>query len=152
MTRNVKKLEELRLVVLQEIIADRELSAFGKLKRIDELRLLPYAKFVQNEFEEWEDKFRQSLMEKYNATNHFIIDSIFNPHALDFEKYESVSYYKALDGLRDKMSHEGALIDEIAILTLRGHQDKIIKSFDEIVAQVLNFCVEKQIIGFKNDW
>lgn len=171
------RLELLKAQRVEEILNDDSLSKIDKLRTIEEEKLWDYSRFIQDEFAsfngcEWqneaielEKKEAERLLELgvgddicakmfYQSK---MTDSIFDPSLFIYEKYEIVSYARALE-----LAHENHLcevnseeFDEnplMTVITTRHPYTELKKNYLDIVDVVFNFAVKNKIVGFKNDW
>lgn len=146
-----KQIEALKEQRIQEILDDNTLSKIDKLKLFETEQLFICAPYIQNEFPEWVAEAKtlakaeikdRSTIEYYSI----MTDSIFDPSNDKYEKYETVSYAEELEDLNSEES------DLIVVITTRGPAISLIKTRQEVIDVVFDFCVKNRFWGFKNDW
>ncbi len=153
--QQIKKLEEKRI---QEILDDDSLSKIEKLKLLENENLFTIASYIQHEFRKWEEeakeleklKAEQEFANNKDPNKHFyhskMTDSIFDPSLGIHEKYETVSYADALENLETDEN------DMVVVITTRNPHIKLLKSKQEVIDVVFDFCVQHKYHSFKINW
>lgn len=154
----IKALQTLRIA---EIVNDDSLFKVEKLKLLEKEKLFGYASSIQTEFPEWEEEIIE--LERIEARRRFdngkdkyfyqskMVDSVFDPSRDTYEKCELVSYADFIENMLDEFEDE-TNSDNIIVLSTRGPCVTLSKPLNEVIDKIFDFCIEKRIIGFKNDW
>lgn len=157
-TEPLSKMTKLRLAReerAEEILNDSSLSSLDKLATLEEERIWLYAAFIQDEFSEWEvellKKFKEEVPQHNDDDDDVpIMDSIFSPSHMRYEKGAQVSYADALQNLVVDGDDDDPLIP---VLETRSKPVvRLQKRLSEIADKVLEFCKQNEIVGFVNDW
>lgn len=85
--------------------------------------------------------------------NHYVIlDSVFDPSHMRYEKHVNVSYASALERLLEGQEDE----DEDPLITVFETRSQPVvqlkKRWSQVADKVLEYCKQNEIIGYVNDW
>ena len=156
----IAQLQEARI---QEILA-LPISKIEKLKLLETENLFGYAPYIQHEFPEWEEEameLEKALAEKQFAegkSEHGMFyhskmtDTIFDPSTFNYEKYETVSYADALENMLEKLDEDEDRNGMVVAVTTRGPYTELLKTPEEVIDKVFDFCIKNKLVGYKNDW
>jgi hypothetical protein len=146
----IKQLQEQRI---QEIINNESISKLDRLNLIKQERLFNIAPYIQDEFKEWGEEFKEQLKLE-NPSSFCMIDSFYDPSTFDFEKYETI-YYDEIEDILDNLvvdDDDGFTGDNYIVFTNRQSKTVFRKSKQEIIDKIYDFCIANKYIGFKMDW
>jgi hypothetical protein len=142
-----EQIEQLKKVRIQEIIgSESTLTREAKLRALSREDLWKHHGWIVHIFPEWEAELKEQVLatgESFAITDDFIIEAI-----RDWSRGSEVDIDVILDIIEDSTDDDG----NIEVVTCRNSDLTIVKTRDEVLDQVFNFFMQKQIVGFKFDW
>jgi hypothetical protein len=173
----MSKLEEfkaLKVEAEQEILNDTTKTPLDKLRDLYYNDMWGYSDWVNIEFPKWtkecEELERQATIDAGKDPEKEYVcrvtDTVFDPSCFEHGRGETVSYVDIMDDyISDfKYEHEDLVAEyektgripesvTMTVVTNRGdYESEVIKPVQEVIDRLCEFCIEKKIIGYTNDW
>lgn len=142
---------------VKQILEDKKLNKVEKLYLIEQEKLFGTSNFlVCNIFDSWKDSLRKLL-----RSPDLYIEDVLDKYLEYYNRHEYISFPLFLENFHENYDEfeniindkDNALVEALYITRHTKYKDvKVMKSYNEIVDLVYDYCIKNQIVGYSYDW